>query len=92
MTIELVGGFEQASRFMDALNMVKRAVSLGDADSLIQHPASMTHSAYTIEERASHGISESLLRLSVGLEDVPDIWNDLQRALQIAGQPVVCAA
>jgi methionine-gamma-lyase len=92
MTIELVGGFGQASRFMDALNMVKRAVSLGDADSLIQHPASMTHSAYTIEERASHGISESLLRLSVGLEDAQDIWNDLHQALQIAGQPRVCAA
>ncbi|MCF6292562.1 MAG: methionine gamma-lyase [Robiginitomaculum sp.] len=92
MTIELSGGFGQATRFMDALQMIKRAVSLGDADSLIQHPASMTHSAYTEKERAAHGISESLLRLSVGLEDVRDIWNDLHQALQIAGQPIICAA
>jgi len=92
MTIELSGGFGQATRFMDALQMIKRAVSLGDADSLIQHPASMTHSAYTEKERAAHGISESLLRLSVGLEDVQDIWSDLHQALQVAGQPIICAA
>ena len=58
-----------------------RAVSLGDAESLIQHPASMTHSTYTPEERAAHGISEGLIRLSVGLEDVEDILADLTEAL-----------
>lgn len=92
MAIELAGSFEQATIFMDALNMIKRAVSLGDADSLIQHPASMTHSAYTPKERADHGISENLVRLSVGLEDTQDIWSDLQQALQIASQPRICAA
>ncbi|WP_019960117.1 methionine gamma-lyase [Woodsholea maritima] len=70
-----------AMRFMNALNMIARAVSLGDAESLIQHPASMTHSTYTPEERAAHGISESLIRLSVGLEDVEDIRADLFQAL-----------
>ncbi len=81
ITLELTGGYHQAVRFMNQLQLIKRAVSLGDADSLIQHPASMTHSAYTPDERAEYGISESLIRLSVGLEDVNDIWNDIEQAL-----------
>lgn len=92
MALELIGGFDRAITFMDGLQMIKRAVSLGDADSLIQHPASMTHSTYTHKQRAAHGISESLVRLSVGLEGVDDIWNDLDQALHLAGQPVICAA
>ena len=56
------------------------AVSLGDAETLIQHPASMTHSPYTPEERLAAGISDGLIRLSVGLEDVNDIINDLNQA------------
>ncbi len=66
---------------MNRLNMIQRAVSLGDAESLIQHPASMTHSTYTPEERAAHGISDGLIRLSVGLEEVEDILYDLEQAL-----------
>jgi methionine-gamma-lyase len=66
---------------MNRLNMIQRAVSLGDAESLIQHPASMTHSTYTPEERAAHGISDGLIRLSVGLEEVEDILADLDQAL-----------
>jgi methionine-gamma-lyase len=57
------------------------AVSLGDAESLIQHPASMTHSPYTPEERNDAGISDSLIRISVGLENVDDILADLKQAL-----------
>jgi methionine-gamma-lyase len=75
---------EAGKRFMDALQMIKRAVSLGDAETLIQHPASMTHSTYTPEERAQHGISEGLIRLSVGLEDVADILSDLDYALGVS--------
>ena len=56
-------------------------VSLGDAESLAQHPASMTHSTYTPEQRAAHGISEGLVRLSVGLEDIADLLADVQQAL-----------
>jgi methionine-gamma-lyase len=56
------------------------AVSLGDAETLIQHPASMTHSPYSPEERAAAGISDGLIRLSVGLEDVNDIISDLDQA------------
>ncbi|EBA15416.1 methionine gamma-lyase [Roseobacter sp. SK209-2-6] len=78
---EVVGGKEGGIAFMNRLSMIQRAVSLGDAESLIQHPASMTHSTYTPEERAKHGIGEGLLRLSVGLEDVDDILSDLMRAL-----------
>ena len=66
---------------MNRLTMIQRAVSLGDAETLIQHPASMTHSTYTPEERAEHGISDGLIRLSVGLEEVEDILADLGKAL-----------
>ncbi len=66
---------------MNSLQMIQRAVSLGDAETLCQHPASMTHSTYTREERARHGISEGLVRLSVGLESLPDIAADVHQAL-----------
>ncbi|WP_369025557.1 methionine gamma-lyase [Qipengyuania sp. RANM35] len=81
IAFDLAGGYEQGIRFMNRLGMIMRAVSLGDAETLIQHPASMTHSTYTPEERAAHGIGEGLLRLSVGLEDSDDILADLAQAL-----------
>lgn len=84
IAFELKGGMAAGIRFMDALRLVTRAVSLGDAESLAQHPASMTHSTYTPEERAAHGISEGLVRLSVGLEDVQDILADIAQALEHA--------
>lgn len=84
IAFELKGGMEAGIRFMDALQLVTRAVSLGDAESLAQHPASMTHSCYTPEERAAHGISEGLVRLSVGLEDIEDVLADITQALDIA--------
>ena len=83
IAFELHGGLQAGIRFMDALKLVTRAVSLGDAESLAQHPASMTHSTYTPEERAAHGISEGLVRLSVGLEDVQDILADIGQALDL---------
>ena len=81
IAFELSGGLEAGRNMMDNLNMVQCAVSLGDAETLIQHPASMTHSTYTPEERAAHGISDGLIRLSVGLEGVADILGDLEQAL-----------
>ncbi|MEP3889252.1 MAG: methionine gamma-lyase [Hellea sp.] len=81
IAFELVGGLAAGQEMMNALNMVKCAVSLGDAETLIQHPASMTHSTYTPEERALHGISDGLVRLSVGLEGIEDILADLEQAL-----------
>jgi methionine-gamma-lyase len=69
---------------MNALQLFTRAVSLGDAESLAQHPASMTHAFYTLEEREHHLISEGLVRLSVGLEDLTDLVADLRQALDCA--------
>ena len=81
IALELKGGYEAGIAMMNRLDLIRRAVSLGDAETLIQHPASMTHSTYTPEERADHGISEGLVRLSVGLETVDDILADLHQAL-----------
>ena len=81
IAFELKGGIAAGRRFMNALKLFSRAVSLGDAESLAQHPASMTHSTYTPQERAAHGISEGLVRLSVGLEDIADLLADVQQAL-----------
>ncbi len=73
--------YETGVRMMNQLKMIRLAVSLGDAETLIQHPASMVHSACTAEERAKSGICDGLVRLSVGLEEVDDIWDDLEQAL-----------
>lgn len=81
IAFELKGGYAAGIEMMNRLRMIRRAVSLGDAETLIQHPASMTHSTYTREEREAHGISEGLVRISVGLESVEDILQDLNQAL-----------
>jgi methionine gamma-lyase len=81
IALELRGGYEAGVRFMDRLQLVTRAVSLGDCETLAQHPASMTHATYAPEERARHGISEGLVRLSVGLETCADLAADLTQAL-----------
>ncbi|SMP20343.1 methionine gamma-lyase [Shimia sagamensis] len=81
IAFELVEGHDAGIALMNNLTLIQRAVSLGDAESLIQHPASMTHSTYTPEERAAHNITEGLVRLSVGLEEVEDILADLSAAL-----------
>lgn len=82
MAFELKGGHAAGVAMMNRLQLIRRAVSLGDAETLIQHPASMTHSPYTPEERAAAGIGEGMVRLSVGLEDVADILADLAMALE----------
>ena len=84
VAFELHGGVQAGKRFINALQLVARAVSLGDAESLAQHPASMTHSAYTPQERIAHGISEGLVRLSAGLEDEADLLQDVKAALDAA--------
>ena len=81
IAFEMKGGIEAGRHLMNRLTMIQRAVSLGDAETLIQHPASMTHSTYTPEERAHHGISDGLVRLSIGLEEAGDILSDLDQAL-----------
>ena len=83
IAFELKGGLDAGRQMMNRLQMIKRAVSLGDAETLIQHPASMTHSTYSPEELAEHGISDGLVRLSAGLEDPKDILDDLEHALAL---------
>lgn len=86
IAFELAGGMAQGIAMMNRLNLVQRAVSLGDAETLIQHPASMTHSTYTPLERTEHGISDGLVRLSIGLENPDDILDDLSGALVAPGR------
>lgn len=82
IAFEIEGGKEAGEKLMDSVKLCTLAVSLGDAETLIQHPASMTHSPYTPEERAAAGISEGLIRLSVGLENAEDIIEDLKQAFE----------
>ena len=82
MSFELEGGFEAGKTLLNNLEMCALAVSLGDTETLVQHPASMTHSAYTKEELKEAGIPEGLVRLSVGLENIEDIIADLDKAFE----------
>lgn len=81
---EIEGGLPAAKKLLNSLDLITLAVSLGDAETLIQHPASMTHSTYSAEELAEYHISEDLIRLSVGLEAVDDIIADLENAFEVA--------
>lgn len=82
ISFELEGGKKEAQKFMNALGLIKIAVSLGDAETLIQHPASMTHAVVPETVRESMGITDSLLRLSIGLESSDDIIADLAEAFE----------
>lgn len=82
LSFEVQGGVEAGRIIMNSVKLCSLAVSLGDTETLIQHPASMTHSTYSKEELAEAGIAEGLVRLSVGLEDVEDIIEDLRQALE----------
>lgn len=78
---ELKGGLEAGERLMNRVKVAALAVSLGGVETLIQHPASMTHSGMPREERLEAGISDGLVRFSVGIEDVDDLLEDLRQAL-----------
>ncbi len=82
ISFEVEGGKQAAQRFLNGLKVVQTAVSLGDAESLIQHPATMTHSVVPEEQREKMGITDSLVRLSVGLESPEDIWEDIEQSLE----------
>lgn len=81
LAVELVGGLDAARTLTSTVSTMTHAVSLGSADTLIQHPASLTHRVVAEESRATCGVSDALVRISVGLEDVEDLWSDLVRAL-----------
>jgi methionine-gamma-lyase len=81
LSFELKGGLDAGKNFIDKLQMCVRAVSLGTCDTLISHPASMTHYGVPKEKREQYGISDGLIRMSVGIENVQDIIADLDQAL-----------
>ncbi len=81
LSFELNGGFQAGETLMNSLKLITLAVSLGNVDSLIQHPASMTHHNLSLEDRERMGIREGLVRFSVGLEDIQDILADLSQGL-----------
>ncbi|ENI2219508.1 PLP-dependent transferase, partial [Salmonella enterica subsp. enterica serovar Infantis] len=84
ISFEITGGLEAGRRMINSVELCLLAVSLGDTETLIQHPASMTHSPVAPEERLKAGITDGLLRLSVGLEDPDDIIHDLERTIRKA--------
>lgn len=82
MSFELKGGIEAGKKFTDALQMSVRAISFGTPDTLLSHPASMSHMGLTKEERLQFDITDGLIRLSVGIENIEDIIADFDQALQ----------
>lgn len=81
LSFELQGGIESGKKFIDKLQMCVKAVSLGTLDTLISHPASMSHFSIPKEEREKYGIADGLIRMSVGIENIDDILRDLEQAL-----------
>jgi len=82
ISFEIKGTKRDAQDFLNKLSFIKLAVSLGDAETLIEHPATMTHAVVPEEERKNMGISDQLIRLSVGLEAWEDVWEDIEQALK----------
>jgi methionine-gamma-lyase len=79
---EVKGGLEAGVKLMNSVKLCTLAVSLGAVETLIEHPASMTHAIIPKEERLKTGITDSLVRLAVGIEDAEDIAQDLEQALE----------
>jgi methionine-gamma-lyase len=89
VSLELKGGYEAAKRVMADVRLITPAVSLGSCDTLIQHPAGLTHRVVDLATRERTGIGPGLLRISVGLENVEDLWNDLEAALEgVTARPI----
>ncbi len=80
ISFEIVGGEQEAVLFLESLELFTLAESLGGVESLIEHPALMTHSSITVKERELAGIKDSLIRVSIGVEDQKDLIADLEQA------------
>src|SRR5690625_2795120 len=89
VAFEVRGGVEAGKQFINALNLAMISFSLGDPETLVQHPASMTHSSIPEDIIASFGISKGLIRLSTGLEDAEDIIADLKQSLEKLSKVIV---
>lgn len=83
ISFDIVGGEKEAFKFLNALKLIKLAVSLGGTESLAEHPASMTHAGMDAETREKHSISEQLVRLSIGVENAEDIITDISQAFEM---------
>ena len=81
VTMLIKGGLQESRRFLERCRIFALAESLGGVESLIEHPAIMTHASVPLEQREQMGIADNLVRLSVGVEDVEDLMEDLQQAL-----------
>ena len=86
LSFELKGGYAAGKRFVESVDVATLAVSLGGTETLVQHPASMTHGPLTNQERRVGGITEGLVRVSVGLEDSDDLIEDFDRAIRAASR------
>ena len=82
VAFELVGGYDAGVRFANTVSLPTLAVSLGNVDTLIQHPASMTHLVVPEEERLKAGITDGLVRLSLGIENSEDLLADIEKTLK----------
>ena len=87
VSVELTGGLERNIRFTSKTEVFSLAESLGGVESLVGHPATMTHAAIPKEERLRGGLPDALVRLSVGIEDQEDLLNDLSRAIRESRDP-----
>ena len=81
ISFELKGGIDAGKKFINAVEVCTRAVSLGTVDTLVSHPASMTHMSIPKIEREKYGITDGLIRMSVGIENMEDLEADLAQAL-----------
>jgi O-acetylhomoserine (thiol)-lyase len=89
VTFGIKGGYEAGKKLIDALKLFSLLANIGDAKSLVIHPASTTHQQLSVEEQAEAGVTPELVRLSVGIEDIRDILSDLDQAIEAAnGQTV----
>jgi O-acetylhomoserine (thiol)-lyase len=80
----LEGGYQPARRFIDSVRLASHLANVGDAKTLVIHPASTTHQQLSISERAASGVGEDLVRVSVGIEHIEDIKADFDQALNVA--------
>jgi cystathionine beta-lyase/cystathionine gamma-synthase len=86
LSFELAADYAATKQFVESTRLFQLAVSLGAVESLIEQPASMSHASYAAADRAKHGITDGLIRLSVGLEAFEDLRDDLQQAFDAVGK------
>ena len=92
VTFGIKGGFDAGKKFINSVKLFSLLANIGDAKSLVIHPASTTHSQLTPVEQESTGVTADLIRLSVGIEDVRDIIGDIEQALKLSQEEIVSVA